>query len=143
MKKLILALAMLAVAIAAPAQDNYWNSAMLFNSESLTAKQLTNGTSSAYCTNTFAVMGKELGLQVSMKAPANVSSNITVTVAKSLDGVNWHAWTAFTLAANGTTAATWVTNFTANSVKMVRVDVSTTALYANGLTNCTVYATSK
>ena len=142
MKKLLLSLIALA-AVAASAQDNYWAPTMLFSSESLPTKTLTNGTSSAYCTNTYTLAGKELGLQVNVKALVYVTSNITVSVSKSLDGVNWHNWTAFSLAANGTTPATWTTNFTANSIKMVRVDVSTTALYGNGLTNVSVYATSR
>lgn len=149
MKKLLLSLVAL-VAFSAVAQNNYWDPTLLINSESISTKTLTNGATAATyngMTNTFDLVGKELGLQINI-APQTWSanqSNLVVLVSKSIDGVKFTPLSANTvsLTANLTAATTITTNITLNSVRKVKVAVYTDAIYGSGLTNFQVYATSK
>ena len=149
MKKFLLSL--LAVgAFTAAAQDNYWAPSLVINSDSLAAKCLTNsavGSGYASMTNVYAISGKELGLQVNIgpQTLSNNQSNLVVLVAKSIDGLNWTTLGASTisLTANLTASRSICTNITINAAKYIRLGVYTDALYAAGLTNFQVIATSK
>ena len=143
MNKLVLLLTLVAGLVAAKAQDNvnnYWSATPLFSTASLPGRVLTNGVS---VTNVFRVSGKDLGLQWNVQASGASTSNAIATVAKSIDGRNWDTLATFTLAASGTTPVSVSTNYTVNAIPWVRVVVTTTAIAPAGLTNTSLFATSK
>lgn len=149
--KSLLGAVLVMAALGAVAQDNnYWAPAALYSSDvqtgnAMLAKQLSATTGAV--TNYYEVTGKELGFQLTFKAGAACTSNLTVAVDKALERNSpvWSDLATFAVAASGTTTVGLTTNFTVGPVRYVRVRLSTTAItnsYA-GLTNVSLKATSK
>lgn len=138
--KLLLAsiLAMVAISVQA-APGGIGEAPVILDSANLPVKVLTNGISNAACTNVIDVSRyTSFALGMYFKAPTDVTSNVVATVEKSIDGTKWDAFDTFTIAANGTTQVGGTTNWSIGAYPKLRVTMSTTALYANGITNLVV-----
>jgi hypothetical protein len=72
------------------------------------------------------------GFTFSLLAATGTSSNITVTVQKSIDGTNWDAYATCAIAASGTNVLAYWTNFIVGAIPRLRastlVNLNTSAV---------------
>lgn len=137
MKHVITILAALALfAFGAQAQGNYQAASLLSTTASITAGATTN-----YNTVINVTKWDEIALQLSYKLAAATAnnSNVTVTLSRSLDGVNWGTADklVFTLAANSTNQVSTITNIDTGSIGYYRLDSIANA-NTNTMTNILV-----
>lgn len=65
----------------------------------------------------------EVALQMTfnLAASVGVNSNITATLERSVNGVNWVTWTSISLTANGTSTVSFITNIAIGAVPRLRI----------------------
>lgn len=128
MKKLILAvLAIAGFVCASQAQTPRYSYTAL--ALPLTTFGVTSSTNYVATTNAPIIdcrSQQNVGLQFNFALTASGSGNCVFGVQKSMDGINWDTTgntNTFTVAANGTTAVTMVTNFNVSGLGFMRLNM--------------------
>lgn len=125
------------LAFGAQAQGNYQARSLLSSTASITA-----GSTSNYNAVINLERWDEVALQVAFKStaqPANMS-NVTVTLSRSLDNVNWGTLDKLTIPvlANGTNTVSLTTNIGVGAIGYYRLDSIANANTNGVLTNIVV-----
>lgn len=114
----------------------------VLSTASLTGGILTNSTS---ITNYYVTSGRYMSVFASLNSTAASSSNLTVVMYPSNDGVNFAnaAFATMNFQAGGTSVTNYSTNLECDAISEFKVVSSTTAINTGPLTNTTVTIVSK